>query len=81
MRRTLGPNDASVSFGPFSKFFLSLFIFFSNLINTYRLYLYIKGQKRSDGIVIMGNGPNDATASFGPFSKFFSFFIRFFFLI
>ena len=68
----------SASFGPFSKFFFSLFVFFSNLINTYRLYRYIKGRKRSDGTAITGNGPNDAFASFGPFSKFFFFFICFF---
>ena len=79
---TLGPNDTSASFGPFSKFFFSLLIFFSNLINTYRLYQYIKGQKRSDGTVIMGNSPNDTFASFGPFSKFFfSLFVFFFNLI
>ena len=64
--RCNGPNDVSVSFGPFSKFFFSLFVFFSNLTNTYRLYQYIKGQKRSDGMAIMGNSPNNATASFGP---------------
>ena len=63
-----GPNDAFALFGPFSKFFFFHYsFFFSNLINTYRLYRYIKGRKRSDGMVIMGNGPNDAVASFGPF--------------
>ena len=60
-------------------FFFSLFVFFSNLINTYRLYRYIKGWKRSDGMVIMGNSPNDAFALFGPFSKFFFFLYSFFF--
>ena len=61
------------------SFFFSLFIFFSNLINTYRLYWSIKVQKRSDGMAITGNSPNDAFVSFGPFSKFFFFFIHFFF--
>ena len=60
------------------SFFFSLFVFFSNLTNTYRLYQYIKGQKRSDGMVITGNSPNNAKVSFGPFSKFFFFFIHFF---
>ena len=62
------------------SFFFFFIHFFSNLINTYRLYWYIKGWKRSDGMVIMGNGPNDAVALFGPFSKFF-FSLFIFFLI
>ena len=60
------------------SFFFFIICFFSNLINTYRLYRYIKGRKRSDGMAIMGNGLNDAFVLFGPFSKFFFFFICFF---
>ena len=67
-----------MSFGPFSKFFFHYSSFFSNLINTYRLYRYIKGRKRSDGMAITGNGPNDTFASFGPFSKFFFLLLIFF---
>ena len=63
------------------SFFFHYSFFFSNLINTYRLYQYIKGRKGSDGTAITGNGPNDATALFGPFSMFFFFFYSFFFLI